>query len=326
MATAEQLKALLRSYAEGDRERFLTVSLQVAAHAARRGNTNLAKELRELIDKVKGQSVQPPARPSVPIAQPAGELADLIAASYPKTRLAEMVLAEPPRHSLKRVVIEYRHQAKLRSHGLSARRKLLLVGPPGSGKTMTASALAGELRLPLLAVRLDGLITKFLGESAAKLRQVFDSMLVTRGVYLFDEFDAIGGDRGRPNEVGEIRRVLNSFLQFLESDESDSIVLAATNHLEILDPALFRRFDDVVRYGLPTPDQAEQLIRNRLNTFRFQDLVWFNIRQKAEGLSCAEIVQACTEIAKAAILDDRNELTTEDVVAALKERQAIRHS
>ena len=127
-----------------------------------------------------------------------------------------MVLGASPRQSLKRIVVEYKHQTKLRTHGLSARRKLLLVGPPGSGKTMTASALAGELKLPLLAVRLDGLITKFLGESAAKLRQVFDSMSVTHGVYLFDEFDAIGGDRGRPNEVGEIRRILNSFLQFLE--------------------------------------------------------------------------------------------------------------
>ena len=216
MATAEQLKAMIRSYVEGDRERFLTVSMQVAAHAVRRGNANLAKALRELIDQAKQQSVQPPARPSVPIARPAGELADLIAASYPKTRLADMVLAASPRQSLKRIVVEYKHQTKLRSHGLSARRKMLLVGPPGSGKTMTASALAGELKLPLLAVRLDGLITKFLGESAAKLRQVFDSMSVTHGVYLFDEFDAIGGDRGRPNEVGEIRRILNSFLQFLE--------------------------------------------------------------------------------------------------------------
>ena len=325
MATAEQLKAMLRSDVEGDRERFLTVSMQIAAHAARRGNTNLAKELRELIDQAKQQSALPPARPSVPIARPAGELADLIAASYPKTRLADMVLSEPPHQSLKRVVIEYRHQTKLRTHGLSARRKLLLVGPPGSGKTMTASALAGELKLPLLAVRLDGLITKFLGESAAKLRQVFDTMSVTRGVYLFDEFDAIGGDRGRPNEVGEIRRVLNSFLQFLEVDESDSIILAATNHLEILDPALFRRFDDVVRYGLPTSEQAKELVRNRLNTFHLECVVWDDVRQAAQGLSCAEIVQACTEIAKAAVLADQGEVTTNDVLVALKERQAIWH-
>lgn len=188
-------------------------------------------------------------------------MADLVAASYPKTRLSDMVLPDAAKQSLERVVTEYREQPKLRSHGLSARRKLLLIGPPGSGKTMTASTLAGELKLPLLSVRLDGLITKFLGESAAKLRQVFDAMSPTWGVYLFDEFDAIGSDRTRPNEVGEMRRVLNSFLQFLEADESDSLILAATNNENVLDPALFRRFDDVIRYMLPSPEEAQELDR-----------------------------------------------------------------
>lgn len=324
MATAAQLKALLKSYIDGDKERFLTVSMQVAAHAARRGNTNFAAELRELIDLAKRQSTAIPARTSVPIARPVGELADLVAAAYPKTRLVDMVLAEPIHRSLKRVVVEYRHQAKLRSHNLSGRRKLLLVGPPGSGKTMTASALAGELKLPLLAVRLDGLITKFLGESAAKLRQVFDSMLVTRGVYLFDEFDAIGSDRMRPNEVGEMRRVLNSFLQFLETDESDSIILAATNHQAMLDPALFRRFDDVVRYSAPDRGQTEELIRNRLNTFCLTGDFGDEVYQAAEGLSYAEIAQACAEVAKAAILGDCTEITAGELMAALSERQAIR--
>ncbi len=324
MATADQLKALLRSYVEGDRDRFLTVSMQVAAHAARRGNTNLAQQLRELIDEAKRQSVPSPSLASVPIARPIGELADLVAASYPKTRLVDMVLAEPARKSLERVLVEYRQQAKLRSHGLSARRKLLLVGPPGCGKTMTASALAGELNLPLLSVRLDGLITKYLGESAAKLRQVFDSMTVKCGVYLFDEFDAIGSDRARPNEVGEIRRVLNSFLQFVEADDSDSLILAATNQVEVLDPALFRRFDDVIRYGLPTADAAEELIRNALNVFTTNGDDWAEVRRACDGLSYAEIARACTEAAKAAILTDRTDLSTNEIQAALQERQAIR--
>ena len=324
MATAEQLKALLKSYVEGDRDRFLTVSMQVAAHAARRGNTNLAQQLRELIDEAKQQSAPRQSPASVPIARPVGELADLIAASYPKTRLADMVLAEPSRRSLERVIVEYRQQAKLRSRGLSARRKLLLVGPPGCGKTMTASALAGELKLPLLSVRLDGLITKYLGESAAKLRQVFDSMTVKCGVYLFDEFDAIGSDRARPNEVGEIRRVLNSFLQFVEADDSDSLILAATNQVDVLDPALFRRFDDVIRYGLPTTELAEDLIRNALNIFRLKGDTWGEVRLASEGLSYAEIARACTEAAKAAVLTDRDDLTTNDILAALKERQGIR--
>lgn len=189
---------------------------------------------------------------------------------------------------------------------------------------MTASALAGELKLPLLSVRLDGLITKYLGESAAKLRQVFDSMTVKCGVYLFDEFDAIGSDRARPNEVGEIRRVLNSFLQFVEADDSDSLILAATNQVEILDPALFRRFDDVIRYGLPNAELAEELIRNALNVFTLRGDDWAEVRRVSEGLSYAEISRACTEAAKSAVLTDRRDLSTNDILAALRERQGIR--
>jgi SpoVK/Ycf46/Vps4 family AAA+-type ATPase len=324
MATAEQLKALLRSYAEGDGERFLTVSMQLAAHVARKGQTKLAQELRDLIDQARERAAAPPANRAVPLARLPGELGDLFAASYPKTRLVDMVLAPLTRECLQHVVTQYRQQGKLRVHGLSARRKLLLVGPSGSGKTMTAAALAGELHLPLLAVRLDGLITKFMGETAAKLRLVFVAMSQTRGVYLFDEFDAIGGDRARPNEVGEMRRVLNSFLQFLEADDSDSLILAATNHEEMLDPALFRRFDDVIRYGLPTSEQTEELIRNRLNLFRLDRVDWDRIRQAAESLSCAEIARASDEAAKEAILADLHEISTESLQSALQEGRQIR--
>ncbi len=149
-------------------------------------------------------------------------------------------------------------------------------------------------------------------------------MLATRGVYLFDEFDAIGGDRARPNDVGEMRRVLNSFLQFLETDESDSLILAATNHVTSLDSALFRRFDDVVRYSQPTPEQAAELIRSRLNTYALDGLIWDEVKHAADGLSYAEIAQACAEAAKAIVLADRAEITTQDLLAALKERQSIR--
>ena len=134
MAKAEQLKGLLRSYIAGDGDQFLTISMQLAAAEARKGNTNLARELRELIDEAKRQAAPMLSRPAVPIARPAGKLADLVAASYPKTRLSEMVLSESTRASLRRVLVEYRQQDKLRSHGFSARRKLLLVGPPGAAR------------------------------------------------------------------------------------------------------------------------------------------------------------------------------------------------
>ena len=246
MATAEQVNALLRSYVEGDGDRFLTVSMQVASHAARKGQEKHARELRELIDEAKERAAAPPTSRAVPIARLNGDLGELIAASYPRTRLVDMVLAPTTRESLGRVVKQYRQQGKLSSHGLSARQKLPLVEPPGSGKTMTAAAQLEELHLPLMATRLDGLITKFMGETAAKLRLIFDGMTRTRGVYLFDKFDAIAGDRSRPNDVGEMRRVLNSFLQFLDADDSDSLIIAATNHEGLLDPALFCRFDDVI--------------------------------------------------------------------------------
>lgn len=323
MATAEQLKALLRSYVDEDGDQFLTVSMQIAAQAARRGQGKLAQELRDLIDEAKRRSAQPSLGRSVPIARPPGELADLIQASYPKTQLVDMVLADSAIQSLERVLMEYGQQEKLRTHGMSARRKLLLVGPPGSGKTMTAAALAGELKLPLLGVRLDGLITKFMGETASKLRLVFDAMIPTRGVYLFDEFDAIGGDRGRRNDVGEMRRVLNSFLQFLEADASDSLILAATNHQEILDPALFRRFDDVIRYGLPEADHIERLAKNRLNMFRLNRVRWNDVRDAATGLSYAEVARACSEAAKTAVLRDLTDISTDLLVSALKERSSI---
>ena len=320
MATADQLKAMLRSYVDEDADQFLTVSMQIAAHAARRGQGKLAQELRDLIDEAKRRSAQPAIGRTVPIARPAGELADLLQVNYPKTQLVDMVLANSAIQALERVLMEYRQQEKLRTHGMSARRKLLLVGPPGSGKTMTAAALAGELNLPLLGVRLDGIITKFMGETASKLRLVFDAMMTTRGVYLFDEFDAIGGDRGRRNDVGEMRRVLNSFLQFLEADDSDSLIIAATNHQESLDPALFRRFDDVIRYGLPEADHIERLAKNRLNMFRLNHVRWNDVRDAATGLSYAEVSRACSEAAKTAVLRDLADISTDLLASALKER------
>jgi SpoVK/Ycf46/Vps4 family AAA+-type ATPase len=202
--------------------------MQLAAHEAKQGHGKLAEELRELIDAAKSRRTA--ADGAVPLARPKGELASLLSVSYPSVRLTDMVLSTPLLESLRRVLKEQRHLSKLRGHGLHPWRKLLLVGPPGTGKTMTAGALAGELGVPLFVVRLDALITKFMGETAAKLRQVFDAVSSTRGVYFLDEFDAIGSRRGMTNDVGEVRRILNSFLLMIEQDNSNSVIIAATNH------------------------------------------------------------------------------------------------
>jgi SpoVK/Ycf46/Vps4 family AAA+-type ATPase len=236
--------------------------------------------------------------------------------------MSDLVLEDGVRSRLERVMLEQRQQDRLRGEGFRPLRRLLLVGPPGTGKTLSASAIAGELHLPLFTIRLDGLITKFMGETAAKLRLVFDALAETRGVYLFDEVDALGGERARPNDVGEIRRVLNSFLQFLEQDQSDSLLIAATNHPQLLDQAIFRRFDAVVEYPLPTPDVVRQVIRNRLATMRLGRINWGQVDKAADGLSHADVTSAAERAAKDAILHKKPTITTGALVDALAERRS----
>jgi SpoVK/Ycf46/Vps4 family AAA+-type ATPase len=232
-----------------------------------------------------------------------------------------MVLPDALEQRLKRIVTEQRQHHRLLGHGLRPRRKILLIGPPGTGKTMTAAALAGELTLPLFTIMFDSLITRFMGETAAKLRLVFDAMAQTRGVYFFDEFDAIGARRAERNDVGEIRRVLNSFLQFLEKDDTNSLIIAATNHPELLDPALFRRFDDVIHYDLPDTAIAEGILKTRLAAFQPKALRWTEAVEAAAGMSQGDIARAADEAAKRAILDTRTAVTSEDLLAALSERK-----
>lgn len=324
MAKAEQIKALLKSYADGDEGRFYSIAMQIAAHEAKLGHGSLAKSIRSLIDEAKQSKTMIERKSNfVPIVKPKGELAALLSASFPKTRLAEMVLDKDTSKRLDRIIKEQKQYNKLRSHGLSPRRKLLLIGPPGTGKTMSAHALAGELGLPLFIIRLESIITKFLGETASKLRQVFDTIAETRGVYLFDEFDSIGTQRALPNEVGEIRRVLNSFLQFIDQDESNSLILAATNHPTVLDNALYRRFDDMVSFALPSNELAVQTMRHRTALYVEKELNWSILGDAAEGLSYAEITQACMDTVKEMIIQDRNQISTDELLLYLNDRSAI---
>jgi len=327
MAKADQIKALIRCHAEGDDTRFYAVAMQVAAQAARSGHGNFAQELHEQVDRAKAQSKAAEssrsARP-VPLAQPRGDLAGLLTVGYPKTRLTDMALSEGLADRLDRVIREQRQRDRLRTHGFSPLRKLLLIGPPGTGKTMTASALAGELGLPLFTIQLDGLITKFMGETAAKLRMVFEAIADTLGVYLFDEFDALGSQRSAGNDVGEIRRVLNSFLQFLELDDSDSLVIGATNHVGLLDQALFRRFDAVFEYELPTGNIAVEVMQARLALLETSAVDWEAATASADGLSHADLTRACEQAAKDSLLKDTTALETGGLVAALDERRMMR--
>jgi SpoVK/Ycf46/Vps4 family AAA+-type ATPase len=334
MATARQIIALLSSHNQGDEEQFLSIALQVAANEARRGRREVSDELRRLVDVARQRKNTHLVRPTggasdvtIPIARPRGELQNLVTAIYPKERVNDVVLRPEMRARLNRIVDQQRRRDRLREFAQTPSTRLLLVGPPGSGKTLTASALAGELHLPLFTIRLDTVITRFMGETAAKLRLIFDQVASVRGVYLFDEFDAIGGRRTADNDVGEMRRVLNSFLQFLEEPNStDSIVVAATNHPELLDRALFRRFDDILEYALPDPEAIQNVLATRLNAFRPNRVAWSKVIEAASGLSQADLARAADEVIKGAVLRDEKTISTEDLIEALKERRAVRET
>ena len=207
MATGEQIKSLIRSHFSDDTEQFHTAALQVAAYEALKGHGALAHEIRRIVDDARGKKRQ--------IIEFPPDLRGLVLSHEAGTPKAALVLPAEAKERIERIVHEYRQQDKLKQHALAHRRKILLIGPPGTGKTMTARVLAHELRLPLHTVQVDRMVTKFMGETAAKLRQVFDLIQQEPGVYLFDEFDAIGGERTLDSDVGEMRRVLSALLQFI---------------------------------------------------------------------------------------------------------------
>jgi SpoVK/Ycf46/Vps4 family AAA+-type ATPase len=323
MAAADQIKSLIKAFGEGDEARFYATAMQIAASEARNGHGALADELKQLIDKAKaGKSTALGIVKAFPVNATQKELNDLLELSHPHDKLKGMVLVPELEKSLKRVIDEQRKLDILRQNNLFPRKKLLFLGPPGCGKTMSASVLAGELGIPLFIIRLDGLISRYMGESIAKLRLIFDSMNHFRAVYLFDEFDSIGTTRSHINDVGEIKRVLNTFLLQIENDNSNSLIIAATNYPESLDKALFRRFDDIIQFPLPDKAKIHQLFKKELADFKqAKKFDLSNISEESVGLSYAEIHKICEDIIKDYLVYGSDEISEERLITYARQRK-----
>lgn len=297
MATADQILSLIRNHLNNDDTQFRKVALQISAVEARSGHAIVARTIQELLNQKKT------SLGTVRLVSKNKDIDDLLLQVDTYDDMTSLVLCQELKEKLDRVIKEYLKKETLSKYGLANRRKLLLYGASGTGKTMTASALAKEFNLPFFVVRTEKVVTKFMGETGQKLGRIFDFINDVPAVYLFDEFDAIGSQRGMDNEVGEQRRILNTFLQLLERDDSDSFIIAATNSIESIDKAMFRRFDDVIEYKLPDREQRLALLREYLYTAK--DLDFSSAEPLFDGMSHAEIKMVCSDIFKESLLNDR---------------------
>jgi SpoVK/Ycf46/Vps4 family AAA+-type ATPase len=316
VATGELLTELVRAHYNDEPSRFGTILGQVIAAESRAGHTQVARRLREL----RITSEERPTQKAVPIARASKSLSDVVDITYSNVALADLILPANVMSRIERVVIEQRQTSLLEENGLHPRRKLLLHGPPGTGKTLTAAALAGELKLPLARVRLEVLFSRYLGETASTLTDIFSEATRVTGVYLFDEFDALGSPRGDSSDVGEMRRIVGTFLQLLDSDTSGSIFIAATNIRANIDNALFRRFDDVIEYGGPSQESRLRLIKRHLGPKALTNAEFNLLATHADQSSLADLTAAINDAKKTALLSGEQHVTFDVVSDAIKDR------
>lgn len=297
MATADQILSLIRNHINNDDAQFRKVALQISAVEARGGHAIIARTIQELL-RQKNTSLG-----TIRLVSKNKDVDDLLLQLDTCDDRKSLILSSSVEEKLERIIKEYLKKETLKKYGLVNRRKLLLYGASGTGKTMTASVLAKEFNLPFFVVRTEKVVTKFMGETGQKLGRIFNFISEVPAVYLFDEFDAIGSQRGMDNEVGEQRRILNTFLQLLERDDSDSFIIAATNSIESIDKAMFRRFDDVIEYSLPDREQRLALLHEYL--YAAKDLDFALAESLFEGMSHAEIKMLCSDIFKESLLNDK---------------------
>lgn len=317
MARADLLKELLASYRRNDDSRFEEIAEKIIEEERKKHHTVLANDLENIMQadtgtRNSGRSVD---HFSPPTDSDSG--LPLVEVKEPSRRLEDLVLDEETLQVLQKVMYEFREWDILKMNGLSPVHRILFCGPSGCGKTATAEAVSSELGLPLLYVRFDAIVSSFLGETSENLRKVFDFASKDQWVILFDEFDALGQSREEKSEHGEMKRVVNSLLQVMDNFQGRSLMIAATNYEESLDRAIWRRFDEVVGFDLPTESDLRRLIKKRLSPVKFDSNHVDMLVEKLTGSTFADAERVCLDVRKSCVLRGMNEVTIDDIEEAL---------
>lgn len=310
MANGRVLRQLIRSGTEGDLEAFRGAAIQAIEEERQKQHHVLADELEAILDNRTGR--RPAAalrRMAVGVPVDGDRGIPLLSIKEPHSRLEDIVLSRQNLSLLKAILKEHNRTEVLKAHGLRPSDRLLLHGPPGCGKTLTANVIAGELGRPLAVVRIDNIVSSFLGETAANLRKIFDFANDSSLVLLIDEFDALGKDREDTFEHGELRRVVNAILQMMEDYRGKSVLVAATNHERMLDSALWRRFDEILNLKPPTPTQVCQLLSVKLRGVRHEFDIKELVRQGLfNGATHADVERIVLRAIKLMVLEGDNAL------------------
>ena len=327
MANGRLLRRLVRSGVEGDTNAFRDAAEQVIDDERQKHHHLLANDLETIlhgcVQTHQSSALKGLAR-SIPQDRERG--IPLLTLREPASCLQDVVLSRGNLSAVNRILNEHQQEEVLEAHGLRACDRVLLCGPPGCGKTLTAEVIAGELGRPFAVIRTDSVVSSFLGETAANLRKVFDFVAATPLVALFDEFDALGKEREDATEHGELRRVVNAVLQMLDAYRGRSLIMAATNHEGLLDTAIWRRFEEVLFLKPPTPAQLCRLIEVKLRGIRREfdirslvDQGWFN------GHSHAGVERVLLRAIKDMVLDGKGLcLRSEHIDAARRHESARR--
>lgn len=310
MASGKLLRLLVQSGASGDPMAFRSATEQLIKEERQKQHNLLANDLERILygDRSTPNSTAHNILPEAPVDKESGVA--LIDLKQANRSIDELVLEQGTLEVIENVLEEYRREDVLRSYGMMPAEKILFFGPPGCGKTLSAEAIAYELNRPLAIVRLDSLVSSFLGETAANLRKIFDFIAKHKLVVLFDEFDALGKERDDGSEHGELRRVVNAVLQMMDSYDGKSIIIAATNHEQILDSAIWRRFDELVEFPILNKNLIHNLLQLKLRGVRREfDVDCPELHSIFDGKSPAIIERIIRRAIKRMILKQKEFLT-----------------
>jgi SpoVK/Ycf46/Vps4 family AAA+-type ATPase len=330
ITTAESVRKLLIAHFNGDEHAFRKAAEEYVDEERRKNHHVLVNDLERVLLNTNGSRKYPAAALSLLGLQngnlPKDKERDVLLVDVfePKRDLSSLVVSDEIGEGIARVITERRGADLLGTHGIRPAGKLLFCGPPGCGKTVAAEAIAKELYLPVATVRFDAVVSSYLGETAANIRKVFDFARSRPMVLFFDEFDAIGKHRTAEDEHGELKRVVNSFLQLLDGFWSDTLTIAATNHQGLLDPALWRRFDEIVFFPKPDVKQILDLLMRVLRQIGVSQSVKLDqVAKSLLGMTHADIERLAIDAIKQTILSSKSELEP-DILDAAIERQRAR--